>query len=655
MLGAATRRRIRLPGDRRGALARRFGALVAALGAAGIVGLVAIPRSATAIQPALSQPAISQSLPPIKHVWVIVLENESPTASFGSGSPAPYLAQTLTSEGAYLPNYFGIGHESLANYIAMISGQPPNPSTQSGCPPQYTDVSPATLVSYGAAAGIGCVYPAAVQTIGSQLAGAGLTWKAYEEDMGNDPTRDGGTTCAHPTPGQTDLATPTSATAMDGYVTSHDPFVYFHSIIDQASCATSVVPLSALSGDLASASTTPNYSFITPNVCDDGGLPGGCPNGDTGGLAQANTFLQTWVPQILNSPAYQQSGLLLITFDESVDSDSGACCGEIPGPASALPGRGGPGGGTVGAVLLSPFIAPGTVSETDYNHYTMLGSIEDLFGLPHLGYAQLPDETDFGSDVYTSWSGSTTTTPTGTTTTTTTTTGTSTTPTTTGTTTTPSSTVLPAARITAPKLVSQTSANASVIVRWSATNGSGAGGTYRVQVRDLGVKNATTTTVDASTSRTSLSFRGTLGHTYEFTVAAVSATGQTGPPATSTVVFPSGAKPAKGAYSSHWKVIARKGAWNGHVIESSTRGATFALTYVGGSVSLIGERSPAGGKLTVTLDGHTEVVKLSSKKRELRQTLVTLSVRTGHKHHLRLTVDSGTVAIEGYGITSRTS
>jgi hypothetical protein len=62
---------------------------------------------------------------------------------------------------------------------------------------------------------------------------------------------------------------------------------------------------------------------------------------------------------------------------------------------------GGPGGGRVGAVLISPFIKPGTVSTVDYNHYSALRSIEDIFGLSHLGDALQPQVTSFGSDVYT--------------------------------------------------------------------------------------------------------------------------------------------------------------------------------------------------------------------------------------------------------------
>ena len=61
----------------------------------------------------------------------------------------------------------------------------------------------------------------------------------------------------------------------------------------------------------------------------------------------------------------------------------------------------GPGGGRVGAVLLSPFIKPGTVSTVNYNHYSMLRSFEDLFGLSHLGDASMPQVKSFGPDVYT--------------------------------------------------------------------------------------------------------------------------------------------------------------------------------------------------------------------------------------------------------------
>ncbi|HEX9129848.1 MAG TPA: alkaline phosphatase family protein, partial [Gemmatimonadaceae bacterium] len=82
-----------------------------------------------------------------------------------------------------------------------------------------------------------------------------------------------------------------------------------------------------------------------------------------------------------------------------------ACCGEPPGPNTINPGVNGPGGGRTGAVLLSRFIKPGTVSNVPYNHYALLRSIEDVFGLHHLGYAGQPGLASFGRDVFTAYRG----------------------------------------------------------------------------------------------------------------------------------------------------------------------------------------------------------------------------------------------------------
>ncbi len=362
--------------------------LALALAAAATVAGTLVPATASAD----TAPA------PIKHVFVIVLENESAATTFGPSSPAPYLSQTLRSQGAYLPDYYAIGHQSNDNYIAMISGQAPNVENQADCQ-LYTDVFPGTVGAYGQAQGLGCVYPANVPTIASQLQAQGLSWRDYNEDMGADPSRESAQ-CGHPAVGALDNTQ--SATATDGYAARHNPFVYFHSIIDNASlCDTHVVNLNLLPQDLQSSATTPNYAFITPDLCDDG-HDSPCANGQQGGLAQADSFLHQWVPLITGSPAFQQqNGLLIITFDEATTSDARSCCGEIAGPGSALPGITGLGGGQTGAVLLSPCIAPGTVSQTPYNHYSMLRSIEDIFGLPHLGYAQLPGEQSFGGDVFT--------------------------------------------------------------------------------------------------------------------------------------------------------------------------------------------------------------------------------------------------------------
>ena len=80
-------------------------------------------------------------------------------------------------------------------------------------------------------------------------------------------------------------------------------------------------------------------------------------------------------------------------------------CGEQPLPGGPQPGRYGPGGGRIGAVMLSPFIRPGTVSDHPYNHHSTRRSIGLWFGLPYLGYAGSKSVPVFGRDVFTRLSG----------------------------------------------------------------------------------------------------------------------------------------------------------------------------------------------------------------------------------------------------------
>jgi hypothetical protein len=215
--------------------------------------------------------------------------------------------------------------------------------------------------------------------------------------MGKDPARERAT-CAHPAIGSIDSTE--GATPGDQYATKHDPFVYFHAIIDSPSCQSNVVPLPKLEAVLRSAATTPNYTFIVPNLCHDGhDRP--CKDGEPGSLESADQFLRQWVPLIMNSPAYRADGLLVITFDEALSINDEACCNEPPGPNTPKPGVNGPGGGRIGAVLLSRFIRPGTVSDVPYNHYSLLRSVEDIFGVTHLGYAGQPGLASFGRDIFT--------------------------------------------------------------------------------------------------------------------------------------------------------------------------------------------------------------------------------------------------------------
>jgi len=403
--------------------------------------------AASALLPNFATPAGAAAvptLPDIKHVFVIVLENKSYADTFGTSTQDPYLQKTLVPMGGLLTQYYGTGHVSLDNYISMISGQAPTPDTTNDCLPgltgsigNYNDVAKTGVTDDGfhqVIATGGCIYPSTTKTVADLLTDSGYSWRGYMEDMGNDPAREGAT-CGHPLIGiGTDITNTAEAPSAevplgDAYATRHNPFMYFHSIINHPSCTVNVVNLNQLTTDLARIRTTPNFVFITPNLCDDGhdgkgtGAPGTlCANGQPGGLTSADAFLQRVVPQILASPAYKKDGLLIITFDESnytesvtVNPSSGqetvdiifsgaVCCNQKPGPnlAGVRPGTinllntpslvenivdNGYGGDQIGAVLLSKYIRPGKQSSIPYNHYSMLRTIEDLFGLRHLGYS----------------------------------------------------------------------------------------------------------------------------------------------------------------------------------------------------------------------------------------------------------------------------
>jgi hypothetical protein len=326
-------------------------------------------------------------------VFVIVLENKEFSEWFGLGRTFdPYLTGSLASAGALIPNYFGTGHSSADNYISMVSGQPPNADSKNDCPdPMRTQ--PATADANGVAQGVGCVYPPNFKTIGDQLGAAGLTWKAYAESMPSACYQ------GHDAPGD--------------YARKHNGFVFFQSGIQDGSCAASDVPLTGLAGDLSSASTIANVNYIFPNQCDDGHsdcthstqlAPVPVIGAEADEMGQYDKFLQTYVPMITGTPTFKKDGLLVITFDEG-DDPFGCCSEPMQDPDGTYPGgefgSPGNGGGQVGAVAISPFIAPGTLSYSQYNHYSLLASIEDLFGLSRLGEANLPGTTTFGSDIFT--------------------------------------------------------------------------------------------------------------------------------------------------------------------------------------------------------------------------------------------------------------
>jgi hypothetical protein len=336
-------------------------------------------------------PTGATSTPPIRHVFVVNIENKGFATTWGAGSHAPYLSKKVRAKGMLLTQYYATAHRSLGNYLAQISGQGPSYAIQHDCPTFTRFRETGAVVEPDQVYGGGCVFPKKVRTLPEQLVDNGYTWRGYMEDM----TRP----CQHTGLGQRERWA--EATKRQQYATRHNPFMYFRSIIDRpAYCKKHVKPLSVLRGDLLHRSDTRSFTYITPDLCHDA-HNAHCADGGPGGLRAADHWFKTWVPRILQSPAFRADGMLVITADESEGfrEDSRACCGETAGPTAGRPGIDGPGGGRIGALVISPFVQPDSTNDTPYNHYALLGSIEDLFGLGRLGYARTVDAT-FGPDVY---------------------------------------------------------------------------------------------------------------------------------------------------------------------------------------------------------------------------------------------------------------
>lgn len=323
------------------------------------------PTKSSQPQPESTAPAAPEA-GRVKHVFVISLASPGYEAAFGAGSQMPYLLTTLRPQGELLSDYSLLDEAMLPNQIAAISGQPPNAETKRNCPTYAEFPAGSTVDKRGVVGGKGCLYPVEALTLADQLSTGQFEWRGYIEGMTGEDGKPA--TCVHPEPGAIYEPPP------GGYAPQGNPFVYFHSLLDLGDCAAKDVSLTELSGDLGKIDSTPSYSFIAPDLCD-AGVPGQCPAGAPEEAAATDAFLAEWAPKILASPAYKKDGLLIITF-ASLDP---------PEPGAAAPSS--TDGSKVGALLVSRFASPGGTDSAAYDPYSLLRSVEDLFGLQPLGLA----------------------------------------------------------------------------------------------------------------------------------------------------------------------------------------------------------------------------------------------------------------------------
>ena len=240
-----------------------------------------------------------------------------------------------------------IGNTAQAPYINTLAGQ-------CGLATNYHNVSHPSLPNYIAmTSGLSgrtikpfdpdCSPSKRCSTSAPSIFGQGETWKAYEESMPSN--------CAPANSGE--------------YAVRHDPPPYYTAL---AGCSTFDVPYSQLATDLSSNSL-PAFSFITPNLISDM---------HDGTIADGDTWLANNLPTILNSAEYTSgSTAVFITWDEGSGGKNGESCATNTTDASCL----------VATIVVSPSTPVGSTSATLFNHYSLLGTTEQLLGLPALGAA----------------------------------------------------------------------------------------------------------------------------------------------------------------------------------------------------------------------------------------------------------------------------
>ena len=292
--------------------------------------------------------------------------------------------------------YYGVAHHSLPDYIAQISGQGPSDQTQADCP-DYTEFVRTGTGAFDQALGDGCVYPASVPTIADQLDAAGLTWKAYQEGHRqlDDARR---RACRRPKLGAAD---PTfEARRGDQYATRHNPFMYFHSVIDSPTCAAKVVGLDALTRDLATRCDHARARRTSRRISATTVTTTRVSTADRVGWSPPTSGCECGCRRSCTSPAFRQDGMLVITFDEA-EHDAARVSRDRPRRrTSNVPGSRDRVAAASARSCCHRSSTPGSTSRVAYNHYSLLCSIEDAFGLEHLGYAAQPGLACFGADVY---------------------------------------------------------------------------------------------------------------------------------------------------------------------------------------------------------------------------------------------------------------
>lgn len=287
--------------------------------------------------------AATPPLPAVDRIVVIVLENQE-AASILSASPdasrTPRLDRLAHANGI-AANYFGIAHPSLPNYIALIAGDTFGIADDRGsC---FTRTLKRHCHRFGA------------RNLVDELEKKHISWTALMQSMPRAAFLGGGYFFS------------------TTYAEKHNPFVYFSDIATNAQRMAHIVPLESVDAVrtlLSDGKTAPRFLFIVPDLCHDmHGAPQCLDRDDM--YAQSDAFVSDLVSAIQHSAAFTNRSAIFITWDEG--TSNAACCDLQSG------------GGRVAAIVVGKHGAPRR-SNAAYNHYSLLNTIETVWGLGRVGH-----------------------------------------------------------------------------------------------------------------------------------------------------------------------------------------------------------------------------------------------------------------------------
>jgi phosphatidylinositol-3-phosphatase len=285
-----------------------------------------------------------------------VLSAQGPAAS---ASPAATLAKGPCGRVTSAPRYTHVIWVWMENHsYGAIIGSPHarfinRLAAECGLAANYHNITHPSLPNYiGATSGLGysalkkftpdCNPVAKCSTPARSIFAQGETWKAYEESM---PAN-----CHRTNSGE--------------YAVRHNPPPYYTRL---RGCSKNDVPYPRLATDLK-RNHLPAFSFITPNLIDDM---------HDGTVADGDRWLATNLPAILGSRDYRSgSTVVIITWDEGEGGAASKCATNTTDV-----------GCHVATIVISPSTKAGTKSRTLFNHYSLLGTAEQLLHLPRLGLA----------------------------------------------------------------------------------------------------------------------------------------------------------------------------------------------------------------------------------------------------------------------------